>query len=127
MKDLASKKTFILLLDAIRVINIINFNMLLGLWLSFIGLNRYFNLIIVLISCIIITNISQKYFIKKFGQQNLLVTNKLYRILSICFFVVILIYYLASAEYFLALFMLTFFSIYYFWIRNRQKILSSKF
>lgn len=63
------RKTMIML-DLIRNVNILNISLLLGVFLSWLGINRYLVFIAMLFCCALLSYFTQKSFTSKYGLYN---------------------------------------------------------
>lgn len=107
------RKSYILVLDLIRLINVISLSLLLGLWIAFWGVNAYISLMVVLLMSILLSNVSQKLFVKKFGTRYSISGSKIFFAVSIIINVIVLVYYLMIREYALTALIIAFYMIYH--------------
>ncbi len=92
-------RSYITILDLIRIINIISLSLLLGLGIVFLGVNQYISLGFMLFVSIILSVVSQRFFDKKFGNRYSISKNKTFIVISTAISAVILIYYIIIKEY----------------------------
>jgi len=84
----------IVIMDIIRIINIMNFILLVGLFFVRLKINQYVSLIIILIISVVLELFTRKLFAKKFGDNHFIAKNKIYVGIVIVLNVAILFYYI---------------------------------
>jgi hypothetical protein len=112
--NLVAKNSNLIIIDSIRIINLFNINMLVGLVIAQFVKNKYVILMAVLIFATLITYLSQIMFIKHYKQDVPLFKSKISIILSISINIFVLSYFLIIGEYIMAIIMVLFMVIYSF-------------
>lgn len=109
----------IIMLDLIRIINILNISLLLGIFLSWLGINRYLVFIVMLFCCALLSYFTQKSFTSKYGLYNSLAGSTVFVIVIILTNVCLLAYYIFQKEYVFVSLFLVFFFCYSFFLKKR--------
>lgn len=109
------------ILDISRIVNIINVTLLLSIILLYFRVNKYISITIILIASVILSLISQKWFVERFGDRNLIIKSKIYIMVTVILNIIILTYYVVVKEYILVGIIVIFYIIYRRWIKRKIK------
>lgn len=114
-------KKKIVMLDLIRIINVLNISLLIGIFLSRLGINRYVVFVLMLLGCAILSHCTQKTFVKRYGSENTVSGNIIFIIISICINILLIIYYILEMEYMLVTLLLIFFLCQFFFSKRKAQ------
>ncbi len=128
MKDSTVNKQIILLRlwDAIRMINVINISFLIGIFMTYLGLNRYASMILMLFICILLSIISIKVFNKRILKNRQVPKSLILIVFTVLFNLSILAYYFYIKEFITAIILLVFQIGILFWMYWKNKKNDSK-
>lgn len=112
-------KKFIILINLIESINILNIALLIGMFLARLSINRYISLLLILVSCSILAYVSQKILIKKLGASYSLYKSKIFSIFAIILNIFMLAYYAVMKEYIIICIIVLFMVIYMLLLKSK--------
>lgn len=116
-----NNKKFIILVELIKEINILNLTLIMATILSFFEINKYSTFIIVMLIAVILSNKIQKLIIKYVGENKSIFQSKFYVIFAVILNVSFLVYYFFEKEYGLLVLLIVFLSGYSLWMKVINK------
>ncbi|OOM80593.1 hypothetical protein CLPUN_12590 [Clostridium puniceum] len=115
-------KKFVILVDLIRNINILNITLILTIGLSFLKINKYIIFILVMLIAVVLAEITQKTIVKYLGDNKSILQSKVFIFFTVFLNLAFLVYYFLKKDYEMVILLITFFCGYALWrkLMNRK-------
>lgn len=112
-------KKFVILIELIKNINILNLTLILTIVLSSFKINKYIIFIIVMLITLMMTNITQKIIIRYLGNNRLIFQSKSFSVFVIFLNILFLAYCYFFKEYGMIILLIIFFICHFIWKKSQ--------